>query len=76
MKMNSKLIRRTLLAGSIAALFAAPAGATTITINTIGNTVGDESICSLRVVRGAVSTAINNGRGYVTAGVGGMSVLK
>ena len=65
-------IRRTLVAGTIAALFAAPAGAATITINTIG----DEGICSLHVVGGAVSTAINNGRVYVAAGVGGMSVLK
>jgi len=76
MKTTPRLIRRILLASAIAALFAAPAGAATITINTIGDTVGDEGICSLRVVGGAVSTAINNGRVYMAAGVGGMSVLK
>ena len=76
MTTTPRLIRRTLLAGTIAALFAAPAGAATITINTIGDTVGDEGICSLRDVGGAVSTAINNGRVDVAAGAGGMPVLK
>lgn len=65
MKTTQGLIRRTLLAPVIAALFAVPAGAATITVNTTGDTIGNEGVCSLRE---AVIAANSNTASGVMAG--------
>ena len=61
MKTTPRQIRQTLLAVSIAALFAAPAGAATITVSTTGDTIGDDGVCSLREAVIAANTNAASG---------------
>jgi CSLREA domain-containing protein len=65
MKTTPDLIRRTLLASVIAGMFAVPAGAATISVNTTNDTIADDGFCSLRE---AVIAANTNTTSGVTAG--------
>jgi len=65
MKMTPGLICRTFMAATIAGLFTIPAGAATITVNTTGDIIADEGVCSLRE---AVIAANTNTASGATAG--------
>ena len=65
MKIKRGHIQRTFLVAAIAVLFAVPAGAATITVNTLDDTIADDGFCSLRE---AVIAANTNAASGATVG--------
>ncbi|MCG6889211.1 MAG: CSLREA domain-containing protein [Gammaproteobacteria bacterium] len=70
MKTPSSPVRRALLAASLAGLFAAPAGAATITVDTSADNIAPDGLCSLReaVIAANTNTPSTGPAGECVAG--------